>query len=484
VAATIKAVSQVAAGGGAAMAGAASASVAVLVQDVLRRMMIMKLKTTATCLLFIGLGAAGVILAASQTGPSRPPPAPSRGPGAQPKATQKSAAATQAATKKVQPALQPMENYVVEPPDMILVEVLEALPGRPISGERLVRPDGRIGLGFYGDIPVAGLTLPQIKEKIVLHLRKSLNDETLGLFAVDENGHRKRDAYGRPVLKDPKETDRVFVDVTLYNSQRNYVLGEVASPGHICYTGGDTVLDLIQYAGGLLPTADKARVRLIRSFPKGSPAQVLPVNYEEIAMGTDSSTNYPMLPNDRLVVPRIATSRPGGDPGVGASDGEVPRQDVRAARASASRSAPSVYFDRGAYDVSRKSTADLEKRIEELEKKLDRLIQMVQKSRPRPGERPAAKNGEHPTIAGTPGQAGAVEPQPRRGMTAPDRRPGPRRPAPRRVGPMGPRPPAQPPDQDDPDGSPLGSRADGPGLPDLPPSRPDVLPPSESPPDQ
>ena len=30
-------------------------------------------------------------------------------------------------------------EYVIEPPDLVLVEVLEALPGRPISGERLVR---------------------------------------------------------------------------------------------------------------------------------------------------------------------------------------------------------------------------------------------------------------------------------------------------------------------------------------------------------
>ena len=33
-------------------------------------------------------------------------------------------------------------DYVIEPPDIIIVEVLEALPGRPITGERLVRPDG------------------------------------------------------------------------------------------------------------------------------------------------------------------------------------------------------------------------------------------------------------------------------------------------------------------------------------------------------
>ena len=67
-----------------------------------------------------------------------------------------------------------MSEYVVEPPDLLVVEVLDALPGRPISGERLVRPDGKITLSFYGELYVAGLTLPEIKEKIVLHLRNYL----------------------------------------------------------------------------------------------------------------------------------------------------------------------------------------------------------------------------------------------------------------------------------------------------------------------
>src|SRR4051812_46747581 len=51
-----------------------------------------------------------------------------------------------------------MPDYVIEPPDIIVVEVLEALPGRPITGERLVKPDGKISLGFYGEVYVAGLT--------------------------------------------------------------------------------------------------------------------------------------------------------------------------------------------------------------------------------------------------------------------------------------------------------------------------------------
>jgi protein involved in polysaccharide export with SLBB domain len=71
--------------------------------------------------------------------------------------------------------------YIIEPPDVLIVEVLEALPGRPISGERLVRPDGTIGLGFYGDIHVKGLTTQQAKIKIIEHLRRWLSDEDLGL---------------------------------------------------------------------------------------------------------------------------------------------------------------------------------------------------------------------------------------------------------------------------------------------------------------
>ena len=204
---------------------------------------------------------------------------------------------------------------VVEPPDRIVVEVLEAAPGRPISGERLVRPDGTISLGFYGEVHVAGLTLPEIKEKIVIHLLEFLSDEVLGLVEIDpESGEPMVDpGTGKPrVRNDPKDSDRVFVDITAYNSQNYYVLGSIYKPGRLPYTGGETVLDALQFAGGVLPSADRGKIRLIRSYPKGSPAQVLPINYEEITMGTDSSTNYKILPHDRLVVPN-ADGEPAGN---------------------------------------------------------------------------------------------------------------------------------------------------------------------------
>jgi protein involved in polysaccharide export with SLBB domain len=77
-------------------------------------------------------------------------------------------------------------EYIIEPPDLVLVEVLEALPGRPISGERLVRPDGTISLGFYGEVHVRGLTIRQAKVKIIKHLRRFLSNELLGLIDYRE----------------------------------------------------------------------------------------------------------------------------------------------------------------------------------------------------------------------------------------------------------------------------------------------------------
>lgn len=191
-----------------------------------------------------------------------------------------------------------MPEYVVEPPDLIIVEVLEALPGRPISGERLVKPDGKISLGFYGEVFVAGLTSEEIKDKIVLHLRKYLPDEVLGLTEIDP-----KDGSIKEI--EPRESNRVFVDVTAYNSKFYYVQGDVAAPGKMPITGNETVLDAINYAGGLIPTASQQNVRLVRPAPPGACCeQVLPINLAAIVSAGDPTTNYQIMPGDRLVVYR------------------------------------------------------------------------------------------------------------------------------------------------------------------------------------
>jgi len=263
--------------------------------------------------------------------------------------------------------------HVVEPPDLLLVEVLQALPGRPISGERLVRPDGTISLGFYGDVQVAGLTVRQVKEKVIQHLRKFLSDESLDLVPTNPETRKPivDPATGKQLMRDPEDSFTVFVDVTAYNSRNYYVEGEAASPGSFPCTGNQTVLDVIHYAGGLLPSADRSKVRLVRSYPKGSPVQVLPIDYEEVTMGTDPSTNYQIMPNDRLVIPRD----PEYVPSITAAANSQPRG--RQAIPD-SRYFPGDAAETG--DQQRSSLRAVERRLSGVERKLDKIIERLERA--------------------------------------------------------------------------------------------------------
>ena len=141
---------------------------------------------------------------------------------------------------------------VVAPPDLMVIEVLEALPGRPITGERLVRPNGTISLDFYGDVHVRGLTVKEAKAKVILHLRSFLNDEVLGLVGLDPE-------TGGLVAIAPEDSNRVFVDITSYNSTPCYVQGEVG----------------LAFAAALHGRRHRARRHQLRGRPdrKGRPRQ-------------------------------------------------------------------------------------------------------------------------------------------------------------------------------------------------------------------
>src|SRR5262249_3397388 len=153
-----------------------------------------KLKSLALALGAVGLACGLAVTARFQLlANDRPKPAPLR-----------STPALQRAPRTDPIGLQP--TAPLEPGGALLGEEPEALPGRPISGTRLVKPDGTISLGFYGDVSVAGLTRHEVKAKVVEHLRKFLPDEVLGLFRFEEDGG------GKAIPVDPKDSDRVFVD--------------------------------------------------------------------------------------------------------------------------------------------------------------------------------------------------------------------------------------------------------------------------------
>jgi protein involved in polysaccharide export with SLBB domain len=95
-------------------------------------------------------------------------------------------------------------SYRIETPDLILVEVLEAFPGRPITGETLVLSDGTVSLQWYGSVHVAGLTPAQAKVKIIHHLRPYFTDQALGLIVFDEGGRSGRGKGPFPADPFPK----------------------------------------------------------------------------------------------------------------------------------------------------------------------------------------------------------------------------------------------------------------------------------------
>lgn len=93
----------------------------------------------------------------------------------------------------------------LKPGDYVYLEVLEALPGRPLSGVRRIRTDGTVSLGFYGDLPAAGRNRIELKKALISHMLRWLLEDTLGLEFVDVD-------TGKIVKIQPEDSDRVFVD--------------------------------------------------------------------------------------------------------------------------------------------------------------------------------------------------------------------------------------------------------------------------------
>jgi protein involved in polysaccharide export with SLBB domain len=102
----------------------------------------------------------------------------------------------------------------------------------------------------------------------------------------------------------PEKSASVFVDVTAYNSKNYYVLGDVQITGKLPWTGNETVLDALQFAGNLLPSAEPKDIRLVRPARGGKAARVYKVDLDAIQNKGDVTTNYQIFPNDRLIVGR------------------------------------------------------------------------------------------------------------------------------------------------------------------------------------
>ena len=158
----------------------------------------------------------------------------------------------------------------------VSVSMADVTGKQMIAGEHLVRPDGTISLGVYGNVHVAGMSLEEIKQSVEALLSKHI------------------------------QNPEVRIDVAGYNSKVYYVITDGGGSGErvdrLPYTGNETVLDAIAQIQGLSDVSSK-RIWVARPAPPDCPgAQIMIVDWRGITEDGVTTTNYQVFPGDRVYI--------------------------------------------------------------------------------------------------------------------------------------------------------------------------------------
>jgi polysaccharide export outer membrane protein len=166
------------------------------------------------------------------------------------------------------------DNYILEPPDEILI--LCAKSPEIHEQKQGIRPDGKISFEKIGEIEAAGKTPKQLAEDIRLK-------------AVE---------YYQITNEYP-----VDVRVTSFQSKVYYILGQVYSPGPRIYTGRDTVLTAIALAQPN-PMAWIERIQVIRpSMDENEKPKIFEINMDRLMAHGDRSKDVLLQEGDIIYVP-------------------------------------------------------------------------------------------------------------------------------------------------------------------------------------
>jgi polysaccharide export outer membrane protein len=158
----------------------------------------------------------------------------------------------------------------------VWVTLLQLGAQEQITGQHLVAPDGKVNLGSYGRVRVVGLTIEEAQATVQAHLSQ--------------------------YLQDPK----ISLDVLGYNSKVYYVVTQGAGLGDqviiLPARGNETVLDAIGQIQGLQSNSS-SRMWIARPGANDMGGdQILPVDWLAVTQRGDITTNYQILPGDRLYV--------------------------------------------------------------------------------------------------------------------------------------------------------------------------------------
>lgn len=166
------------------------------------------------------------------------------------------------------PATGPSTGYIIGAEDVLRVVFWR---DDQMSGEVVVRPDGKISVPLLNDVQAAGLTPEQLRDQLVATAAKFLDD--------------------------PSAT----VTVKQINSRRVFITGNVTQSGAHPLTGNMNVLQLIALAGGFLEYADSEHVVIVR--PEGDQTLYFRFSYADVIEKGRIEQNIALKPGDTVVVP-------------------------------------------------------------------------------------------------------------------------------------------------------------------------------------
>lgn len=253
-----------------------------------------------------------------------------------------------------------LPTYVLEPPDILLIDAVRVVPKPPITVQTLdvlqitvppdytfveepiagtypVDADGTVNLGpTYGRVDVAGLTLDEVRDAVRKHLESILTDvevsvslaesagkqQIAGEHLIGPDGTVNLGTYGSVFvagmtlqqakaavemhLSEFLDSPEVSIDVFAYNSKVYYVISEGAGAGDqfsvFPITGNETVLDALAQVQSTTFNSSR-NVYVARPAPKGlGYQQILKVDWDAMIRGGQAATNYQLFPGDRVII--------------------------------------------------------------------------------------------------------------------------------------------------------------------------------------
>ena len=252
-------------------------------------------------------------------------------------------------------------KHVIQPPDVIQIEMLKlipkppyrlevfdvlqirgkALPDQPVDDYYMVEADGTINLGpTYGSVRVVGMTTDEIRSTLNKSLHQWHKDPTVsvqlarvsgaqpvtGQYLVNPDGIINLRRYGvvkiagktatearvaiQDHLKQYLDSPEIFISV-LDHRKIYYVItqeaGQSESVSLMSLTGKVTVLDALTERSQL-PIEELSKISVKKIWidrparKKVGGQQILPIDWEAIVKNVESPTNYSIVPGDRLFI--------------------------------------------------------------------------------------------------------------------------------------------------------------------------------------